>query len=224
VRGRRCRGGRGRHLDGRDRRGRSGSGRRRRCRRRSGFCARRRRRRRRDAGRQERERIDVSLLLGGASDAEVDVRLARDRVDALTDGADGRALGNRVSAPDGDLAQLEQRDRVAVSRSDRQRPSAARDRADERDGPFARRTNSLTGRRGDVDAAVLAAGVRIGTERERTQHAAVDRPRPGRGRARKDERNHDARQDDSTHRLRPPSLSLLRTTSDGSSGSGRCPQ
>jgi hypothetical protein len=83
------------------------------------------------ASRQERQRIDVPVRIGQAAHTEVDVRRACDRVRALADAADDRALGDGAPAGDLDRAELEERDGVAVRSLDRDDAAAARNRADE---------------------------------------------------------------------------------------------
>ena len=87
------------------------------------------------AARQERERVEVTLLVDGPPNAEVHVRLARDRVGALSDRADACAFPDLVAALHGDRAELQQRHRVAVTRADRQRATARGNGPGERHGP-----------------------------------------------------------------------------------------
>jgi len=121
---------------------------------------------------QEAEGIHVALRVGGDANAEVDRA-------AVSGGADRPALGDGRAADDGERAEVEQRDGVAVGREDRERRAAARDRAGERDGSGRRREDRLARRGGDVDATVLAAGVRMGrVEDEGAQHLTAGRPGP----------------------------------------------
>jgi hypothetical protein len=89
------------------------------------------------------------------------LRLAR-----RADGADRRALRDRRVSRDGDRAEMEERHGVAVHRGDRERPAAMRCRAGERDDPARGRGDGRPGRGADVDAAVLAAGVRVASKLE----------------------------------------------------------
>jgi hypothetical protein len=116
--------------------------------------------------------------------AEVDVRCGGDLVLARADRADDRPLGDGVAALHRHRAELEQRYRVAVARHDRDGPTTAGQGARERDGASDGSAHARAERAADVDTAVLAAGVRIGAERKRTQHRALDRPRPRPGRGR----------------------------------------
>jgi hypothetical protein len=152
----------------------------------------RRRRLRRHPGRQQAERIDVAVRVARHAHAEKDVRHERDGVRALADGADNGTLRDEGSAHDARGPELEQRDRVRAG-LDRDYPPPARDRADERDGAAGRRAHVLAHGGADVDAAMLAAGVRVRAEGEGPEDRPVDRPRPGaRGRS-EGEHGHDDR-------------------------------
>jgi hypothetical protein len=109
----------------------------------------------------------------------VDVRLRRGGILARAHLADGVALRDRVAPAHGERAELEQRDRVSARRRDRHAATARRERAGERDAASDRRADHGSDGRPDVDAAVLAAGVRVGAERERPQDRPLDGPRPG---------------------------------------------
>jgi hypothetical protein len=166
---------------------------------------RRGRRRRRDddpgALGQERERVDVALFLGGASDPEVHVRLAGDRVGTLTDRADARSLGDLVSSIHDEQSELQQGHGVAVARSDRQRTTATGHGPGERHGPRGRRARQLADGSTHVDPAMLTSGVRVRAERERSEHRPLDRPGPRVRSTRKQQRDQGARYDrEPTHR------------------------
>jgi hypothetical protein len=165
-------------------------------------CGYRRRRRRGRGGwtrREQRERIDVAVLVVGSAYAEVDVRGLGDRVLARSHGADRDAFADLGSAPDVDRAELEQGHGVAVGRRDRDRAPAAGHGAGKRDGAGRRRADGRAEIGADVDASVLPALVRVGAESERPQHRALDGPRPGcRARGRKSEQQDDDEQD-TTH-------------------------
>jgi hypothetical protein len=131
------------------------------------------------ADRQEHERVEVTLRVGGEPDAEVD-RAAASR------GSDRLALAYRGAAPDRERAEVQERHRVAVRCEDRQRRAAARDGAGERDAPRCRREDRLPGRRADVDATVLAAGIRVSSVEDEGAHHVPARgpgpcPSPGHG-------------------------------------------
>ena len=152
-------------------------------------------RRRRARRRQERQRVDVALLLRRRPQTEVDVRLSVIRHAARPDGADDGPLPKRGPALDGDRPEVHERRRVTERRLDRNRPSAGRDGAGERHDTLCRRAHGRPGRRAEVDAAVLSARIRVGTiERERAKDRPVDRPRPcpRRGREHEGAERHDA--------------------------------
>jgi hypothetical protein len=162
------------------------------------------RRDRQDGARgQQRERVDVALRRGRHTDAEVYRRLGGLVRDA--DRADRLALGDGSAAPDGDRAEMDERDRIAVGSQDRHDEAAARNAAGEADRAARRGDHALTERAADVDAAVLPAGVRRGgIEDERAQNGPSGRPRPRvRGRRQK-EREHKGDQHGTPHR--PTSL------------------
>jgi hypothetical protein len=125
------------------------------------------------------------VLVVGAAHAKVHVRGGRHAVLARADRADRLALADDRAAGDVDRAQLKERDRVAAGCGDRQGPAPVRDRAGERDRARSGGAYDPADVGADVDSAVLAAGIRVGPERERAQHRPVDGPRPpacGRGR------------------------------------------
>jgi len=128
---------------------------------------------------EQAERVDVAVGIGGDPDAEVDVRRRRDHVGALADVADDRAFRDEAAAQDARRAELQQRHRKAVGGLDRDRPTAARDRADERDRPRGRSKHRAPELGADVDAAMLPARVAVRAERERSQHRPRCRPDPG---------------------------------------------
>jgi hypothetical protein len=142
----------------------------------------RRRRGRRALRRQEGERIEVALRIGRAAHSEVDVRHRQLRLAARADRADELALRDCVAAPDRVRPEVNERDRVAVRRRDRQRLAADRHGPREGDGARDRRLHPRTARRPDVDSAVLPGGVRVlAVEREERQHRAVHGPAPAQG-------------------------------------------
>ena len=130
------------------------------------------------ARREEAQRVEVPVLVVRPPDAEVHVRRVRDRVRALADAPDAHALRNGVAAPDRDARELEESHGEAVTRLDRQRAAAVRDRARERDGAANGRVHGVANGRADVDPAMLAARVGVIAEDERAQDRPVDRPRP----------------------------------------------
>jgi hypothetical protein len=157
------------------------------CRRRRCDCGRRQRfglrrgggRRRDGPWRQERQRIDVALLLRRRAQTEVDVRLRMIRHAARPDGADDGALCDRSPALDGDRAEVHERRRVTERCLDRDRLAAGRHGSGECHDALSGREHVRPGRRAEVDTAVLPARIRMGTiEREGTKDGPVDGPRP----------------------------------------------
>ena len=154
----------GSRSDGSDRRGRRGG---------------RRRRRRPPARRQERQRVDVALRVVGGSYPEMDIRHLHLRLAGRPDGADGLALGDPVAGRDQDLAEMEQCDRVAVRRPDRDRAAVDGQPAGERHAPFRHGADGSAGVGADVDSRVSVLAVFGPAELEPTQNRPVDGPRPG---------------------------------------------
>jgi hypothetical protein len=199
---------RGHGCGGRRSRGRrrSGGGRRhgRRCRNGCG-CGRwrdgnRRRDRRAEHG-QEPQRIEVALLVGGRPDPEMDVGAVDLRCPARADRADDRAFRHRRVAGDGDRAEMREGHREAIRRLDGHRRAARRHVPREADDARGRGAHRSTRGSGDVDAAVLARGVRMRViEGEALHHRPVDGPRPGAGGGHEHEGNeHEERNDPGEH-------------------------
>jgi hypothetical protein len=115
---------------------------------------------------QEPERVDIAVRIRRHADAEVDVRLGVLRLAGPTGRADAPALGDLVAARDGDGAEVDERDRVAVGRLDRHRAASAGHGAGERDRAGRRRLDERACRRGDVDAAMLLGRIGIVPEDE----------------------------------------------------------
>ena len=136
----------------------------------------------------------------------MNVRRGGDNVGALTDSAHGRPFGDLVAAHHADRAELQQRDRVAVGRLDRDRTTAAGDRADERDGAGSRRAHDSPKVGADVQATVLTAGVDVVAERERAQDRPVARPCPSACGWRDGERRQDDRGNELSPHAKPPSV------------------
>ena len=177
------------------RRRRGGCGRRRR-RRRGGRCG--RRRRKRPVG-QEDERIDVAVRILRTPDAQMNVRHVVLQGAARTDGGDRRSFTHRVTPLRSRRAEMRQRHRVAVASLNRQRPTADRHRACERDNPRDRRQHRGSRGSADVDTAVLAGRVGVITELELLHHRPVGRPRPCCGGRREHEHGCDGRDQSSAH-------------------------
>lgn len=165
--------------------------------------------------REQRRRVDVPLRLSGDADAEMHRA-------GLPDNADGRAFGHGRPACDGDRPELRERDGVAVVGENRDRLARSRDGAGERDRACARRDDARAGVTCDVDAAMLACGVRMRrVERERLENCAVGRPRPCARCGSTDHRRHGHEQEHATHRT-PPWLSLFENSFEGGGASLRC--
>ncbi|MEO5574845.1 MAG: hypothetical protein ABIR67_06040 [Gaiellaceae bacterium] len=124
----------------------------------------------------------------------MDVRRGGERILALAHAADDVAFRNTGAARDVDRAELQQRDGVAVGGLNRQRPTAARDRAGERDGAGRGCTYRVAGGRTDVDAAVLPGRIGVRRHGERPQDGTLDGPRPA-DRSRNDDQERDRRAD-----------------------------
>jgi len=138
--------------------------------------------------------------------------LRRRRIGTLADGADGRPFVDDVAAKHLDRAELQQRHGVTVGGLDRDRAAAVRDGTDERDRPGHGSEDSGPDRRADVDAAVLTARVRIGSEREGTEDRAVERPSPStRGRCGDERREGDRGGEYATHA--PPTFDVVEGNS-----------
>ena len=109
-------------------------------------------------------------------------------------------------------AEVEQRHGVPVRGQDRDAPPVRRHRPGERDGagrggPYRRAVCP-----GDVDPPVLAGRIRVRAERERAEHGAVRRPRPGASGAAQSERREPRRaeHEETVHKT-PPSFSARAT-------------
>ena len=110
------------------------------------------------------------------------VCFARGRVGARAHHPNRLPFGYDSAANEGDRSELEQRDRIAVRRLNRQRVTAVRHGADERHRSRSGGVDRRPDRAADVDSPMLSARVRIGSERERPEDRPVQRPRPaGRG-------------------------------------------
>ena len=132
---------------------------------------------------EQRERVYVSVRLGGETDAEMHVRLRPFGLSARADRPHDLALDDRCSDAQRDRPEVDEGDRVPVLRADRQAAPFARELSRERDDPGHRRAHVGSRRRTDVDAAMLTACVRVVLGGERPEHGPVDGPCPS-GRAR----------------------------------------
>ena len=205
-------GGRARGCGSRDVLHRGRRGRRRRRRRRSdpsaGIAGRLRRTGIRS--RQEEQRVEVSVFLGGPADPEIDVGHVHLRDAARPDGSDRISLLHRFPAPHPEGAEVHERDRVPVRSLDRDGLAPARHGAGERHCARSWSDDRSPGGGADVDPAVLAA--RVGMpwiERERGQHGPGHRPGPAERRGR-DDQGGGGDKNEQAHRGRPP-LSGMQT-------------
>lgn len=89
----------------------------------------------------------------------MDVGLRHLRLAARADRPDDVALADGRALHDGRRAKVDERDGIAVARSDRHRPAADRHGAGEGDDAGRGRAHGRAGGRPDVDAPVLAAVV-----------------------------------------------------------------
>ncbi|MDQ3065731.1 MAG: hypothetical protein M3R12_01075 [Actinomycetota bacterium] len=171
----------------------------------------RRQRHRRGPRGKEDEWVEVAVGVGRCPNAEMHVRGRGDRIDALANDADDRSLGDDAAAQDGHRGELKQRDGVSVSGLNRDRAAAAGNKPGERDGAAGGSDDGRAERGAEVDAAVLAAGVGIGREGERSENRSVDRPGPStRGRSGDERRQRNRGGEQPPHGI-PPSLSWRAT-------------
>jgi hypothetical protein len=133
----------------------------------------------RGPGRQERQRVDIALVVSGRTHAEVHEWLRRSHDSARTNRADHRALAYLRSSRHADRAEMYERHRVAERCLDRDGPPSGRNRPGKRDDTACRCEHIRSRRCSEVDTAMLTRRVRVGmVERERPQDRPVDRPRP----------------------------------------------
>jgi hypothetical protein len=144
--------------------------------------------------RQEKQRIEVALLVRRQPDSEMDVRVRQFRLAARADGAHEGSLGDRLPSPHGVRAQMHERDGVSVLGPDRHglsargHPTRERDRARHRGGDRAAALGA------DVDSSMLARRVRVfAVEREEGEHRAADGPGPAESGRRNDQRGSEGR-------------------------------
>jgi hypothetical protein len=138
--------------------------------------------------REEPERIEVTLVVRGGPHAEMDVWLRHLRITGGADHPDDLTVGDSRSTGDERGAEMCERNRVAFGRHHRDDQAALRHRADEAHRAAGRSVHLLSGGPSNVDASVLSAGVRVGTEAERPQHGSARRPRPHARACRENER------------------------------------
>jgi len=145
-------------------------------------------------GGEQPQWIDVALLVGLETNAEVHVRTGHLGVAGRTDGAYALALGDHLASRNRDRPEVRERHRIPVGRVDRDAPAGGGHRACERDGPGGGRSHGVTLRSRHVDASMLTSRVRMGVvERERLDDGASGRPRPRGSGAREGEVREDER-------------------------------
>jgi hypothetical protein len=160
---------------------------------------------------QEEKRVEVSLLVGGSPNPEIDVGHVQLGDAARADGSHRFALAHGGSAPHAERAEVHERDGVAVRGLDRHDLAAARDAARERDRSRGGRDDRSPRRGADVDPAVLARRVRVaGIEGKPDQHRPCHRPGPGERRSR-DDQGGGSCESEQAHLDGPP-LSGMQTT------------
>jgi hypothetical protein len=138
--------------------------------------------------RKEAEGIDVAVLVVGPANAEVDRTLRPNR-------PDDASLGDVSRGPDVERAEVRERDGIAVWCAQAQCQPVSGCRSRVRDDAADGRENGPARIAADLDAAALAAGVRMaGIEGEGAQHRAVDGPRPGERARRHEEQRGNARE------------------------------
>jgi hypothetical protein len=139
------------------------------------------------------QRVDIALRIAGHAHPEVDIGLVALHVATRTDRPDGGSFLHERAAHDADRAKVDERRRECGRRLDRDSLPAARDGARERDDAVRRGENGRAGRSTEVDAAVLATCIRVGSiEREGPKHRPLDGPSPAlRGRHRQRAGAHD---------------------------------
>jgi hypothetical protein len=131
------------------------------------------------ADRQERQRVEVPVRLGGQPNSEVDRRHAPFPGAELGFG-DHVSLRDRGARAHGEGAEMEKSDGVPVLGPERDRPPAAGHRSRECDHARDWREHVLCRCGRELDPAVLPGRVRVAVDMERPQHRAGHRPAPGR--------------------------------------------
>lgn len=129
--------------------------------------------------RQERQRVEIAVGLGGQSNSEVDrghTPLAGTELGFRY----GLSFRDRGADPHAEGAEMEKRDRVAVLGPEGDRPPAAGHGSGECDHAGDRSEHVLSGRGRDLDPAVLPGRVRVALDVEGAENSAGHRPAPGR--------------------------------------------
>ncbi len=110
---------------------------------------------------EQQLRVDVPVRVCGQANAEVDVGLGALGIAARPDRPDDFAFVDGSPPTDRDRSQMNERDRVAVLRADREAAAFTGNLAGERDDPGHRSAHLRARRRADVDPPVLPASVRV---------------------------------------------------------------
>ena len=170
---------------------------------------RRRGSRRREHG-QERERIEIALVVRRVANAEVDVRHIELGRTARAYGPDDGALVDARTARDADRAKMREAHGEPGRRLDRERLAVRRHRPREAHDAGSRRKHRRARSRADRDAAVLARVIWMRLiEGERLENRPLDGPGP-RARSRheqEEEQQHKPSHRSQSHRSHPPLLS-----------------
>jgi hypothetical protein len=169
--------------------------------------------------REQPERVDVSLLVRGPADAEMDARHGLLGRAARAHRPDGGTLAHRVTLRNADLAEVDERDGVAVAGEDRDAAAVGRQRPGEGDHAGRRRAHRRPFGPSDVYPSVLPGRVDVRAEVEGPQNRPVGRPRPRGGRGGEDERERDRQADrENPVHCAPPSFSATATRRTKGSG------
>ena len=131
--------------------------------------------RRHSTGREKRGRVDIAVGCRGHADPEVDVGGRPLGLPARAGDPDRITLGDGRAPGDCRLAEVGERDGVAVGLN-RHRSARGRHDTDERHDAGRRGAHGLAGRPGDVDSPMLPRRVRIRAERVGTEHLSPQRP------------------------------------------------
>jgi hypothetical protein len=127
---------------------------------------------------QQRQRVEIPVRIGGQADAQMDVWLRSLGLAARADRSHDLPFADRRSNGQGDRSQVDEGDRIPVLGADRQAEPLARKPAGVGDDPRGRSAYLGSRRSADVDAAVLAARIRVVAGDERPEHRPLDRPAP----------------------------------------------
>ncbi len=155
--------------------------------------------------RKQTQRVDVTVGIRRDPDAEMDMGVWHVRLAARSHRSDRISLGHDDASRDAHGSELLKGDRVAVGRSNRERPAATWHPAGETHRSTCGRTHRATHRAADVDPSVLPSLVGILSDGKLLQHRPIDGPGPGeRGHSADQERDDDREQDDEPCHVLPP--------------------